>query len=373
MTTTGPDLAAAQPSTVGTPIDTFAALHTAQPAGGWGAHLRLGRARAVAFRAELAGAGTPDFVGTRTLVSLPYPTRFGLWRAATSPAPFVTITNRMLVIRWTESDGRRRTLLFEPSDVERGVGTPFFAQLAAKTPQRLQKVMVVEHGSVLDHLAADGIDPADVDYLMFDHLHTQDVRRWLGTTAPQPDVSPDRPIDPLFPNAKLIVQRDELEAIAELHPLQKPWYQPETYRDLRPEGLLAIDGDVLLGPGVAVLATPGHVLGNQTLVLSTATGIWASSENAIATECLTPEHSTIPGVRRWASIWQQEVVLNANTIETAAQQYNSMVIEKTLVDHSVADGRFLQFFPSSELTKHWANPGTAPTFTHEKLEHGTLL
>ena len=37
-----------------------------------------------------------------------------------------------------------------------------------------------------------------------------------------------------FPNAKVIVQRDELTAMAELHPLQRPWYQPAAYRDVPP-------------------------------------------------------------------------------------------------------------------------------------------
>src|SRR5258708_14847247 len=133
-----------------------------------------------------------------------------------------------------------------------------------------------------------------------------------------------------------------------------------------------VDGDVLLGPGVALPSTPGHTIGNHTLVLNTATGIWASSENAIAAECLTPEHSRIPGVRRWAERWGQEVVINANTIEYTAQQYNSMVKEKSIVDRSRMDGRFLQFFPSSELTQNRLNPRTQPTFHHYAISHGVL-
>ncbi|MDH6523451.1 hypothetical protein M2163_000044 [Streptomyces sp. SAI-135] len=92
-------------------------------------------------------------------------------------------------------------------------------------------------------------------------------------------------------------------------------------RSGRPESFLAVDGSVLLGPSVAVIATPGHVFGNQTLILNTSTGVWASSENAIAAECLSPEHSRMPGIARWARTWQREVVLNANIIETAAEQY----------------------------------------------------
>ncbi|MFI2343012.1 hypothetical protein [Nocardia gamkensis] len=336
--------------------------------GGFGPALTWIRNRANDFRRDFASTGTPDSVHTCDLITLPYPTRFGLFRAAATLAPFLWIRNRMLVIRWHDTDGRRRTLLFEPSDHILGRNTPYFADLAAKLPNRLTVAMLPVHGTVEDHLQRLSITPDDVDFLMFDHLHTQDLRRWVGTTAPQPGFG-DTAIEPYFPNAKVIVQREELTAMAALHPLQVPWYQADTFTDLRPDAFAAIDGDVLLGPGVAVLKTPGHVFGNQSLVLNTSTGIWASSENAIAVEAIVPEHSSIPGLRRWSQRWSQEVVLNANTIETTAAQYNSLVLEKSIVDRSTRDSRFPQFFPSSELVAHWTSPGTTPTFSHHAIEH----
>lgn len=53
-------------------------------------------------------------------------------------------------------------------------------------------------------------------------------------------------------------------------------------------------------------------------------------------------------------------MLNGNTIEITADQYNSAFLEKALVDRSQANSRFLQSFPSSELTAAWTNPGTRP-------------
>lgn len=354
---------------IGTPVDTYRPVDRRSS---YGAQLRQVRAASAAFRAELASTGTPTSVTTCDLVSLPYPVRFGLWRSYLTPAPYLCITNRMLVVRWVDGD-RTRTLLFEPSDHELGEFTPYFDRLNAQTPGVVQDVVVTRHGTVLEHLARLGIDPADVDYLAFDHLHTQDVRRWVGTTAPQADRSPDRPVEPAFPNATLLVQRSELEALRDLHPLQLAFYQPHTYADLRPEAVVAVDGDVLLGPGVALLATPGHTLGNQTLALNTSSGIWAVSENALAAECLVPEHSRIPGVRRASERWQREVVLNSNTPEALADQYCSIVLEKSLVDVAQADPRFPQFLPSSELTPAWWSPGTGPTFTHRRIAHGPQL
>ncbi|MFE3001332.1 hypothetical protein ACFXG4_40895 [Nocardia sp. NPDC059246] len=349
-------------------IDTFDKALSA--AGGFGPRLRAARTAALDFRREFAATGRPDSVRTHDLISLPYPTRYGLFRAAISPTPFVTISNRMIIVRWTETDGTRRTLLFEPSDHELDSYTPYFAELQRYTPGPVRRLFVTEHSDVLTVCRKAGIDPGDVDYLAFDHLHTQDVRRWLGTTRPQSDISPNKPVAAAFPNAKLLAQREELEAMADLHPFQRPWYQPTTFVDLPPEKILPLDGSVLLGPGVALIATPGHALGNQSLVLNTDTGIWAISENAIATECLTPERSRIPGLSHAAKSWGHEVILNANTLETTYEQYNSLVIEKTIVEVSQQDSRFLQFFPSSELTGALLNPGTSPTFTHRAIRHG---
>ncbi|MGW6422497.1 hypothetical protein ACWF82_07460 [Nocardia sp. NPDC055053] len=362
-------LAIPRPATTApfTRIDTFDKALVAP--GGFGPRLRAARTAAVDFRREFATTGRPGSVRTCDLISLPYPTRYGLFRAAVSPAPFLTISNRMLIVRWTDTDGTRRTLLFEPSDHELDSYTPYFAELQRYTPGPVRNLFVTEHSDVHTACHRAGIDPAEVDYLAFDHLHTQDVRRWLGTTRPQPDISPNAPVVAAFPNAKLLAQRDELEAMADLHPYQRPWYQPTTFVDLPPEAIVPLDGSVLLGPGVALLSTPGHAMGNQSLVLNTDTGIWAISENAIATECLTPENSRIPGLARTAKSWGHEVVLNANTIETTYEQYNSMVIEKTIVDVSQQDSRFLQFFPSSELTGALLNPGTAPTFSHRAIRH----
>jgi hypothetical protein len=369
MTTTATPPSTALPAGAA-PIEDFAQADAAELSG---VQLRLIREAAPRFREWFAATGTPDYVGTFDLVSLPYPTKFGLWRAALSPAPFVTITNRLMVVRWNDAEGRTRTLLFEPSDVELDANTPYFKTLREKMPQRIERFTVQYHGTVEEHLRRLGIRAEDVDYITFDHLHTQDVRRWIGTTTPQADLSPGKPVEPVFPNAKMIVQRREMAALAELHPLQQPWFLPETYRDLRRDAILEIDGDMLLGPGVALLSTPGHTAGNQSLTLNTSTGIWASSENAIAAECMTPEESRIPGVRRWAQRWGQELIINANTIENTAQQYNSMVKEKSVVDRSRIDPRFLQFFPSSELTRNRLNPGTQPTFNHFAISHGSLM
>jgi hypothetical protein len=53
--------------------------------------------------------------------------------------------------------------------------------------------------------------------------------------------------------------------------------------------------------------------------------------------------------------------------EMTAGQYNSLILEKALADRSEAGPRFVQFFPSSELTASWAGPGLAPASTHRAV------
>src|SRR5580704_10304654 len=223
-----------------------------------GRQLTLIREAAPGFREWFRSTGMPDWIGTFDLVSLPYPTRFGLFRAAITPAPFLSLTHRLIVVRWREPDGKPRVLLFEPTDVELARRTPYFARLSESTPAAFERAFARPLGDVMGHLRSVGIDAKDVDWITFDHLHTQDVRRWIGTTEPAGDLSPAAPIAPALPNARLIVQRTELESLRSLHPLQVPWYQASTFSALRPDALFPIDGDVLIGPGVALLSTPGH-------------------------------------------------------------------------------------------------------------------
>jgi hypothetical protein len=338
--------------------------------GGVGARLRATKAAAEVFRREFAATGTPTYAESFDLSSIPYPTRFGLWRASDISAEFMNFRIRMFVVQWTGKGGQRRTLLFDASDGPLDSNTPYFSDLFRSRPKEEVRKIVKVHHTPLEHLEAVGIAPEDVDYLAYDHLHTQDVRHWLGTVRPQDDISPDAPVNPIFPNAKLIVQRSEWESLSDLHPFQLPWYQPTTYSDVPAHKIIAIDGDVLLGPGVALLLTGGHAAGNMSLCLNTDTGIWTFSENAVAAEMVTPEHSEIPGVAAWAKQWHQEVVINANTIESAADQYNSLVLEKYVADFSAVDSRFRQFFPTAELVPML--PGAAePTFMHQHLLHGS--
>lgn len=324
------------------------------------------------FKEWFKNSGKASAFFSCDLILAPYPTKYGLFRAGLSPTPFIWFTNRMFIVQW-ETNGRTWTMLNEPTETVLVSETPFYKSLKDRFGDYLaHNVFSKEFGTVESYLERYGLKPEDIDFITYDHLHTQDIRRWFGTTKPQKDISPTEPIKPYFPNAKLIVQQKEWDILPHLHPLQHDWYQPETFEDIPEEKLLFTNGDVLLGPGVMLLWTPGHTQGNHTLVVNTDDGIWVSSENGIAAECYAPENSRIPGLKRYAKKTGFEVVINGNTIEETARQYNSMIMEKYIADPSKKDARFPQVFPSSELTPHPMSIGTKPTFMHEKIGYGRI-
>jgi glyoxylase-like metal-dependent hydrolase (beta-lactamase superfamily II) len=340
------------------------------------AALRRIKEQAPAFREWFRGTGVLDAVATRGLVTLPYPRQFALWEASTSRLPYVWMTNRMFVVQWTEDD-RTKTLVAEPSDYELGVDTPYLRNAIDRLPLSEEKaldLLFARHGTVTEHLARLGIAPEDVDYLVFDHLHTQDIRRLVGTTTPQPDLGyHDSPVPPAFPNARLIVQRIELEHVKDAHPFQARFHQPWTYADVDESRLLVIDGSVLVAPGLALLRTPGHTLGNHTIVLNApGRGVMTSSENGVSVESYAPRYSKIPGVADFAKRWGYEVILNFNTPEWASWQYNSMVAESLIADPIPGAEHFPQVVPSSELCKHRLAPRIRPTYFHGELTLGSL-
>ncbi|MCW2950278.1 MAG: hypothetical protein JWN41_1291 [Thermoleophilia bacterium] len=340
------------------------------------AQLRAIREVAPVFQQWLRGTGQATTFAARSLITVPYPVKYGFYEACTAPVPYVWFVNRMFVVQWHDANGALRTLLYEPSDYDLGIETPFFrheydkfARVSKAAADRLS----VNHKRVHEHLADLGLRREDIDYIAFDHMHTQDIRRIVGTTEPAPDLGfPTEPVPAAYPNARVVMTRDELTHVRDVHPFQQRFFQSGTYDHIREEQLLFVDGDVLLGPGVALLRTPGHTLGNFSLVVNTERGIFASSENGIAVESYAPLHSKLPGVAKWARRWNYEVVMNFNTPEYASMQYNSMVKEKLIADPIPGAEQFPQVFPTSEFTKYWMAPGIKPTYEHGELTLGAV-
>jgi glyoxylase-like metal-dependent hydrolase (beta-lactamase superfamily II) len=358
---------------LGRPVDknhpTVRKITTLQEARGIssaGPRLDALRAAAERLRGQLLDADAAVCVRTLPLTTLLYPARYAFWGAALSPAPFVQLTHRCLLVQARTDEGVK-TLLWNPTDYVAARKTPFFAQLIKMTGEWIaEHLLSTAYGTVVEHLGRLGVRPDQVDYVAFDHLHTQDLRPLLGTTGPE-----GRP--PLYPNAQLLIQRAEWDEAAHPHPLQAAWFVAGTVDGVRTGKVVMLEGDVSLGAGLALVSTPGHTAGNQSLVVRTERGLWVSSENGVASEAWSPLESRIPGLRAYSRRMRLEVILNANTVEGGTDQYTSMVIERTLADPVKDAPGFFQVFPSSELTASPLAPGLAPTHTVGELTSGALV
>lgn len=339
------------------------ALDGAWSARGHGRRLARALEGAASVRDALAKGPCVTAVRTLPLTTLLYPTRYAFWGAAVSPAPYVQLTHRALLVEFRQG-GARKTLLFNPSDIEAARRTPFFAQLIARFGPTLTNLAAKRFDPIEAQLARLGVSPSDIDYIAFDHFHTQDLRAVIGTA--------DGRLAPRFPNAKLLAPRAEWEEWPTLHPMQKAWFVPDGIDGVDMTRVALTDGDLALGDGVVLLRTPGHTAGNQTLFFKTDRGVWGCSENGTCADNWSPRSSQIPGVARAAKETGLDVILNGNTPEYGADQVTSMLIERALVDPVPHASDWVQMFPSSEATPAVIAPGLSPTYQHHGITHGTL-
>ncbi len=335
-----------------------------------GARLDAVRRRGQVLRQRIGTAGKAIAVRTYPIVTFPYPTVYGLGGAARSPLPLVMMRNRMQIVQ-VEQAGSLVNILVNPSDPERALAAPFFATQLERYGDFIgRRVMSKRHGGVELALRDAGLAPEEIHYVTFDHLHVQDLRGWLGTEEPEEGF--EAPTRALLPRARLLAQRAELETFARPHPLQRFWYVADGLASIPADKIVALDGDYLIGGGLALVRTPGHTRGNQSIVLGTDSGLWTISENGIALDCYAPEQSRIAGLAQHARTAGVEVILNSNTRESTLDQYTSMVLEKTLADASLDHPALPQCFPSSELVKSRLAPGLSPTFSHRRISHGAV-
>jgi hypothetical protein len=338
-------------------------LDAAWAATGHGRRLAAALDGARALRARLTEGPTVAAVRTLPLTTLLYPARSAFWGAATSPAPYVQLTHRALLVAFAQN-GARKHLLFNPSDIDGARRTPFFADLIARFGPTLANLAAKRFEPLDAQLAALGLSPADIDYIAYDHFHTQDLRAVIGTA--------DGRLRARYPNAKLLAPRAEWTQWTDLHPMQRAWFVPDGIDGVDLSRVVLTEGDLALGDGVSLVRTPGHTVGNQTLFFKTDRGVWGCSENGTCADNWTPAESQVPGVARAARETGMEVTLNGNTPEYGADQVTSMLLERAVVDRVPHTAGWVQMFPSSEATPSVIAPGLSPSYQHHGITHGTL-
>lgn len=115
------------------------------------------------------------------------------------------------------------------------------------------------HAALTEGLAAEGLTPADIDFVILTHLHFDHAQN----------------LD-LFPDSCVVVQRDELFHAIDPTPTQRIYYFRETVAELlarkRPAKLRLVDGDLAFRDGITLLKTPGHTPAMQVPIVTTDKG-----------------------------------------------------------------------------------------------------
>lgn len=298
------------------------------------------------------------------LVRAPYPAHYGFLDVPRWQFPFIHILNRMFIVQ-VDTPAGMRTLLLSPTWVEGSRATPFFARLEQRMgPLRGlgRRLMAPAYNTVEQAVADAGLQPEDIDYISYDHMHTQDVRHWLGGEGHEA----------YFPNARLLIMREEWESCQGLIAPQKEWYVEAGMRGVPEDRVVILDQDVTVGDGLALIKTPGHTVGNHSFVVNTPDGVYTISENGVGPDCYAPEHSRIKAFRRYYEDTGKEVVLNGNTLEGGLDQYISMIMEKEMAGPSPVDPAFPNVYNSSEFTAYSLFPGHRPSLTVGEKAFGTI-
>ncbi|OBJ73821.1 hypothetical protein [Mycobacterium sp. 1274756.6] len=356
------------------PIPEFDGVHDVWPRG---ERLRAVREAALAYKARFKAQGQVRAVQSIDITLAPYPVTFGFNSAVNVPhLPMILFMNRMVVVQYDDWDGRPRTLVFEPTAPKGSAEAPFYENIVAKAGrlpgirQLVDRLLQKSYKDPDEHLAEVGLSPHDVDFCTFDHLHVQDPRIILGSSKVIEGETAPR--SPAFGDAPMLVHERELATLQSLHPMQWAWYVERGLDGVDMNKFITFDTDIELGPGIALMWTPGHTDGNHSLVVNTPDGVWVSSENGICLDNWQPELSKIPGVRRYAQDYGREICPNANTLEDSLDQYDSMIKEKTMADRDPKDPRWLQIQSSSELVPWKLFWPVVPTYWHGGLKYGEI-
>ena len=326
--------------------------------------LREVRRLAQALRDRMMAEPEVLFYRSFNLIRAPYPTYYafsGVFAHKGFKFPMIHLFNRLFVVQYLDHDKVLRTLILSPTDRDANRETPFFKRLAKGIPPSLNRLMAPQYNTVEGALAQCGITPDQVDYISYDHLHTHDVRKWLGSKG-QPGY---------FSKAKLLVHRQEWASTQNLLPIQADWYCPQGIDGIEPARVVTFDSSLSLGPGLALIHTPGHTEGNHSMAARVPDGVRVTSENGVGVDAYEPANSRINAVRRYAQSTGAEVILNGNTLEGSNDQYISMVLEKTLAGPS-AHPDYPNCATSSERTPFWAFPGDVVSHLFGEAHFGQL-
>ena len=139
--------------------------------------------------------------------------------------------------------------------VETGIGT--------KMDQKFTGIYCVQtEPGLAASLAAVGVRPEDIDFVINTHLHFDHC----GGNTSRDETGR---LVPTFPRARYVIQKGEWEAARNPNEREKSSYLPENFLPLEAAGRLdLVDGDHEVAPGVRVVVSPGHTRRHQSVKIT---------------------------------------------------------------------------------------------------------
>lgn len=156
--------------------------------------------------------------------------------------------------RVTPPDGRNRILMAMNSLLIRAAGKTILVETGAgdKWDDKRRDIYAFEgQPRLLEQLAARGVRPEQVDIVVNTHLHFDhcgwNTRLVNGKALP------------VFPKARYVVQRAELEHAKNPSERDRASYFPDNFVPMEESGQWwLLDGDQEIVPGVELIRVPGH-------------------------------------------------------------------------------------------------------------------
>jgi glyoxylase-like metal-dependent hydrolase (beta-lactamase superfamily II) len=190
--------------------------------------------------------------------------------------------------------------------VETGNGTKW-------DPKQRAIYAVQEGDPLLDSLAAAGVQPQDVDFVINTHLHFDHAG---GNTR----IAHNK-IVPAFPRARYIVQGGELAHALQPTERDRASYFLENFLPISEAGLWDLpDGDAQILPGISVVRIPGHNADIQAVVITGGGKTLAFVADLLPTR----HHIPLPWIMAYDLYPMQ-------TLETKRQWIPRMVKERWIV------------------------------------------
>ena len=147
-----------------------------------------------------------------------------------------------------ESDGK--TVL-----IETGQGNKDFEQTRRRGWEP-------DHGALLDDLARNGVQPADVDIVINTHLHN-DHTGWNTVE------DADGALRPTFPNARYWIQRGEWDEAMQPNERTRATYLPQNLLPVEEADQIEfIEGETRITSEITVIETPGHTANHASVAIS---------------------------------------------------------------------------------------------------------